>query len=594
MLDYSDFERPWLKYYNHEQTSDNLEYPDISIYEIVRRAAERLPERHAYEFQDRTTSYRDFIGKVDHLASCLYKLGIRKDDKVIICMPNTPQAVDMFYAISKCGAVATMVHPLSAKNEIEYYINLTEAKFALTLDAFVKNFTDIKENTCLEKLIVTSIKDELSFVKKIGFSLTLGRKIPKYAMLPYMIRWKDLLALSPNDDMPEVENTGKDPAVILFSGGTTGKSKGIVLSNLSFNATVYETLACSNCIPCHIQDLYTDKAKELVPLKPYKVLSVMPMFHGFGLCVGVHTFLTFGGTCILIPSFTPDSFAKLIVTKRPNFIAGVPSLYEHMVRSDIMKDADLSCLEGIFAGGDSLSDDTRIKVDAFLKEHNCKTIIREGYGLTESVTATCLTPVNEYRLGSIGIPFPDVLFKIVRIGTSETLPYGEEGEICIFGPNLMTCYYNNPEETEDTLRVHPDGRRWLHTGDIGTMDEDGFVYFKQRYKRMIVRSGYNIYPSSIENVIDSVPEVKMSCVIGVFDPIKQKKVKAFIVLEDGIEPSDELLARIKGLVFDNIAKYALPKEYEFIDKMPMTKVGKIAYRELEEMEEKKRLEAEKA
>lgn len=587
-----EFDRPWLKYYDHTQTSDNLDYPEITIYEIVRQAAERLPQRVAYEFEDRNTTYAKFIEKIDHLAACIYNLGVRKGDKIIICLPNCPQAVDMLYAANKCGAIATMVHPLSAKNEIEYYINLSEAKYALTLDAFVGNFTSIKENTCLEKLIVTSIKDELSFFKGIGFSLTLGRKIPKYQMLPYMIKWKSLLKLANGTEMPEVKVDCMDPALILFSGGTTGTSKAILISNYSVNATTYETLACSNCLPCHVHDFYASRSKELVPLKPYKVLSVMPMFHGFGLAVGIHSFLSFGGTCVLIPSFTPDSFAKLIVEKKPNFIAGVPSLYEHMVRTEVMKDADLSCLEGIFVGGDALPVDTRVKVDKFLKEHGCKTIIREGYGLTECITVTCLTPINEYRLGTIGIPLPDVLFKIVKVGTTEGVPYGEEGEICISGPNLMIGYYNNPKETAETLKTHEDGRVWLHTGDIGKMDEDGFVYFRQRYKRMIIRSGYNIYPSYIENVINNVPGVKVSCVIGIPDPIKQQRVKAFVVLNDGVKADDEMLQKIKDACFDNVAKYALPKEYEFIDEMPMTKVNKIAYRELEKREEEKMAAAE--
>lgn len=588
-----DFNRPWIKYYDPECTRDSIDYPDISMYEIVRRAAETLPDKVAYEFEGKTTDYKTFISKVDRVAACAYKLGIRKGDNVVICMPNCPQAIHMFYGIIKLGAVATMIHPLSAKNEIEQYLNIAEAKYALTLDAFCNNFIAVKENTKLEKLIVASIKDELSFLKGIGFALTLGRKIPDHPDKDYLIGWKDFLKMGEGVNVPEIENKGMDPAVILFSGGTTGTPKGIVLSNLNMNATAMGTLASSNCIPCHIDRLYTPEGmKETFSKRDYVVLSVMPMFHGFGLGIGIHTFLSFGGKCILVPSFTPDSFAKLIVKKRPNFIAGVPTLYEKMIQSPIMKDADMSCLDGIFVGGDALSMETRGRVDGYLKTHNAKTILREGYGLTESVTATCLTPADNYRPGSIGIPFPDVLFKVVKVGTTEEVPAGEDGEICLCGPNIMLCYYNNPEETANVLKVHEDGRTWLHSGDIGSMDEDGFLYFRQRYKRVIIKSGYNIYPGQLENAINEYPGVKSSCVIGVPDPVKQQIVKAFIVLDDGVTPDEAFMAGLKKHCKENIAGYAQPKEFEFIDVMPTTKVGKIAYRELEAREEEKRKAAQ--
>ena len=515
-------------------------------------------------------------------------MGVRKGDTFVICMPNCPQAVHVFYGVIKCGGIATMIHPLSAKNEIEEYLKISKAKYALTLDAFCNHFIDVKDNTNLEKLVVASIKDELSFIMGIGFSLTLGRKIPKHPAKDYLYEWRDFLALADSDEMPVPENKGNDPSVILFSGGTTGTPKGIVLSNLNLNATAYGTLATSGLIPCHIDEVIEKGVKEYLDKRDYIVLSVMPMFHGFGLGIGIHTFFVFGGKCILVPSFTPDSFAKLIVKKRPNFIAGVPTLYEKMISSKVMQNADLSCLEGVFVGGDALSMETRERVDSFLKAHNCKTILREGYGLTESVTATCLTPSDFFRPGGIGIPFPDVLFKIVKLGTEETLPYGEEGEICIAGPNIMLEYYDNPKETAEVLKVHSDGRTWLHTGDVGTMDEDGFIYFKQRYKRMIIKSGYNIYPSQIENIINKYDGIKASCVIGIPDPVKQQIVKVFIVLDEGYVPDEKFMAGLKAHCRENIAAYAQPKEFEFIDTMPTTKVGKIAYRELEALEAERR------
>ena len=590
-----DVKKPWLKYYDPKFTPEHIDYPDISIYEIVRRAQERVPDECAYEFQDRRTSYRDFIRKTDHVAACLRELGVKKGDRVLVCMPNCPQAIQAFYAISKLGAISAMIHPLSAKNEIQHYLNNSGAKVAITLDAFVNNFAAVKENTPLEKLIISSIKDELSALKSIGFSLTLGRKIPKYVKQDYMITWRDFLKIAKNDDIEIPENTGKDGCVILYSGGTTGRSKGMLLSNLNLNSLAMGTLAISECLPDDVYSLYSDKVKEYLQKRKYIVLSVMPLFHGFGLGIGIHTFLSFGGLCILVPTFTPESYAKLIKVKRPNFIAGVPTLYEKMIGLDIMKDADMSCLDGIFSGGDTLPLETRRKFNEFLSTHNGKTVIREGYGLTECVTASCLTPKNVYKEGSIGIPFPDVLYKIVRLDTEEEVPYGEEGEICISGPDVMIKYWGDDEETKEdnlkALRTHADGRVWLHTGDAGYMDEDGFIYFKQRYKRIIVSSGYNIYPSQIEDAVDKHPAVHMSCAIGVPDPVRQQRVKVYVVLNPGYVGDDKLKEELIAHCREYIAAYAVPKLFEFIDEMPMTKVGKIAYTELEKMDREQREKA---
>ena len=255
------------------------------------------------------------------------------------------------------------------------------------------------------------------------------------------------------------------------------------------------------------------------------MLSIMPIFHGFGLGIGIHTMLVNGCKCILIPAFSAQTFGPLLKKNQPNFIAGVPTLYEALLRSNKIKKTDLSCLKGVFCGGDSLSIELKKKVDAFLKEHGAKVQIREGYGTTECVTASCLTPKNYYREGSIGLPFPDTYYKIVKPNTQEEVPYGTEGEICINGPTVMMGYVGNPKETAHVLQIHPDGLTWLHTGDLGFMDEDGFVYFRQRLKRMIVSSGYSIYPSQLENIIDAHEAVLMSTVIGVDDPYKIQKVR---------------------------------------------------------------------
>ena len=266
----------------------------------------------------------------------------------------------------------------------------------------------------------------------------------------------------------------------------------------------------------------------------------------------------------------------------PTLIPGVPTLFEALLRAENLEGQDLSFLKGIFSGGDSLSPELKKKVDAFLKDHGCTEQIREGYGTTECVTASCLTPKDYARSGSIGVPFPDTYYKVVTPGTAEEVPANTEGEICISGPTVMMGYMDNPEETANTLRRHYDGRIWLHTGDLGHMDQDGFIYFRQRIKRMLISSGYNVYPSQLENIIDGHDKVLLSCVIGVKDEYRGQRIKAYVVPMPGIEPTDALRAELLDYCSGRIAKYAMPREMEFRTELPKTLVGKVAYRVLEE------------
>ncbi len=559
---------PWLKYFGN--TPHTLEYPKKTIYQMVRDTARAYPNNIAYEFMGKQTRYAELIARIECTAKALVALGIQKGDRVTICMPNSPQAVDTFYALNRIGAVSNMIHPLSAPGEIAFYINFSHSKAILTLDQFYYKIEEIRsqlKEPC--KVIVARVKDELPTALAMAYPLTKSaRKIQKPPAKGDYIWWNDFLRLSrkvkgplPEDDTPYTEG-----ASILYSGGTTGTTKGILLSSLNFNACAMQTIAASGC-------------KDIVGMK---MLSVMPVFHGFGLGIGIHTPLVGGGRCILVPQFNVKTYAKLLIKHKPNFIPGVPTLFEALLRANMLEDADLSFLVGVFSGGDSLPIELKKKVDAFLKTHNAKVQIREGYGTTECVTASCLTPKDYARSGSIGVPFPDTYYKIVAPGTEEEQPANIEGEICVSGPSVMLCYVDNPEETAQTLRRHADGRIWLHTGDLGAMDEDGFVYFRQRIKRMIITSGYNVYPSQLENIIDSHEKVLLSCVIGVKDPYKMQRVKAYVVLLPGIEPTEEVREDLMAYCRSRIAKYAMPYEIEFRDELPKTLVGKVAYRVLEE------------
>lgn len=546
-----------------------LEYFQGSMYEMVRDTALKMPDSVAFDFMGRRTTYGRMIEKIDLIALSLSHEGVGENDRVTIAMPNCPQAIYILYAVNKLGAVANMVHPLSAEKEIEFYLNAAGSSVAVTLDQFYGKFEAVRAGTPLKKIIIASVADELSLLKKAGYGLTQGRKTARIPEAPHIVKWKAFLSGGSHESIrPYPEKTAQDPAVILYSGGTTGTTKGIVLTNLNFNAL----------------------SAQIVAVNPMfepgdKMLAAMPLFHGFGLGVCIHSMLSNGGRCVLVPRFSPKSYGKMISKYKCNFIAGVPTLYEALLRLPGMEKEDMSSLKGVFSGGDSLSVELKKKLDKYLKEHKAKIQVREGYGTTETVTACCLTPPHMYKEGSIGLPFPDTYIKIVKPGTDEELPYGEEGEILLAGPTVMKEYMNNPEETAETLRRHNDGLTWVYTGDLGTMDEQGFIYFRGRAKRMIVTSGYNVYPGQLENILDAHPLVQMSCVIGVPDPIKIKKVKAFVKLCAGVSPDAETKQKLMDYCRKNIARYALPYDIEFRDDMPKTLVGKVAYRKLEEEEE---------
>ena len=560
---------PWAK--NLGDIPAHLDYFQGSMYDMLKSVADKYPNNIAMDFMGRSTTYRQLLEHVERCAKALKTIGIRENDCVTIAMPNCPQAIAMFYAINMVGGIANMVHPLSSEKEIEFYLNESNSVTVITLDQFYHKIEAIRNNTNIVNVIIASIRDELSQPLKTGYMLTEGRKIRKIPDDAPVIRWQKFLNLSKSCFWRyKVERKPEDPAVILYSGGTTGTTKGIVLTNLNFNALSQQVIATNPMF------------------RPGdRMLAAMPIFHGFGLGVCIHTMLTQGGRCVLVPRFTAKSYSKLITKYKCNFIAGVPTLYEALLRLPNMEKADLSSLKGVFSGGDSLTIELKKKFDKFLYDHKAVIQIREGYGTTECVTASCLTPPTMHREGSIGLPFPDTYYKIVTPGTDEELPYGEEGEILLAGPTVMREYLRHPEETAQTLRRHADGLTWVYTGDLGVMDADGFVYFRGRRKRMIITSGYNVYPAQLENILEAHEAVQRCCIIGVPDSYKMQKVKAFVMLKPGFPATEETKQSILAHCRKNIAKYAMPYDVEFRENLPTTLVGKVAYRVLEDEELKK-------
>ncbi|KJS30680.1 MAG: hypothetical protein VR64_15505 [Desulfatitalea sp. BRH_c12] len=554
---------PWLQFYGN--VPHTIEYPKVTLYEAVLQTARAHPDAVAYDFMGYTATYSGFLAEIDRCANGLAALGLKQGQRITIAMPTTPQGIVCFYAANKLGAVASMIHPLSTPSEIAFYLNISQSKMALTLDAFYGKFKEVMGQTGVTHLILAKIPDYLPLIKGLAFTLVKGRKIAKVPPDHRVVWWRDLMR-TPAPQATPAGMRSDDLAVILYSGGTTGKPKGIMLSNANFIA---EGLQCAQ---------WVGMGKES------SILAILPIFHGFGLGVCVNAAFMGGGTAILVPTFTPEDVARLIKRKRPSFVVGVPTLFDALSKHTGFGRTDLSCLKAAFCGADTLPRVVKERFEAIVRRQGGNVKLLEGYGLTEAVTGIMATPVNDYREGSIGVPFPDMLAKIVRTDTIDEAPVGEEGEICISGPAVMLGYLDQPEETAKTLQTHADGRVWLHTGDIGSMDHDGFFYFKLRQKRMIKSSGMNVYPAQVEAHLYQHPAVSEVCVVGVPDPVQIERVKAFVVLKDASLAGPEMEETLIAHCQKDLIKWSCPRQIEFRDALPLTLVGKIAYKVLQDEE----------
>lgn len=564
-------ERPWLKFYEEENIPGNLEYPDCSMVDMIMQSAEKWPDNVAYIYYGHKVTYKNFVKKIEKVARALKNYGVKEGDRVTICMPNTPEGITMVYAVNMVGAICNMVHPLSSEKELEYYIKVAESKYVLVIDAVFDKIYRLRDTAQLERIIVVRPSDGLGFLKKKLYNTLHVKKVRLPANDNRVVLWEDFIANSYfYQGNYHEERGGMDPAVIMYSGGTTGAPKPVLLSNLNINA---ESLCDAAVI------------RQIVP--GATVLSILPLFHCFGLGVCIHTPLCRGMGCILIPAFSHKQFADIIRKNEPNFIVGVPTLFEALVNTKLKQD-DLKSVTAVICGGDALTQTLRDKVNNYLKSHGSSAKIRVGYGLTEGSGAVCLSPENSFADSIIGAPLPDIDFKIIKNDTFNEQPVGEEGEICISGPLVMMGYLNDDAETAQSLRLHDDGKLWLHTGDLGYLGDDGLFYFAQRLKRMIISSGYNIYPTHLESIINSHEAVLTSTVIGIDHPYKGQVPKAFIVLKPGYKPGKRLEKEIRELLERNVPVYALPTAYEFRDKLPQTLVGKVAFKKLEAEEKAKK------
>ena len=553
---------PWEKYYTEEEL--NRVIPNISMYEQVRRSANKYPDFKAIEYLNVSITYKELIKRIDKCAISFETLGINKGDIVTICLPNVPEALVALYALNKLGAIANMLHPLSAEEEIKQSLNSTNSKYLVFLDSFYDKIENIIRKTSVSKVIFVSPANSLGLFSRIGYKISQFRKYKKYPNDKLFTSWNKFIKLSNNKSGGSYPKYGRNtPAVIIHSGGTSGTPKNVVIQNRSFILGADQTGG--------------------IQLKKLKAgdccLAIMPNFHGFGLSVLMHTPLTLGCYSILVPKFDAKKFDTLFKKTRPTCVLGVPTLYEALMNCDNEKNLDLSFLKYVVSGGDLLPKSLEDRFNNYLHEHGSSAIITQGYGLSEALAAVTLACDDINKSGSVGIPLAGNYIKIID-ADRKTLPYGSVGEIVVHTKGMMMGYLNDESETNAALQVHDDGYVWLHTGDLGYMDEDGFIFYKGRKKRMIITSGYNVYPSHIEEVIESHPAVLQCTVIGVPHPYKQEVAKAFIVLKTGYHGLF-IKAEIKSYCKKNLAKYMVPYYFVYRKNLPKTKLGKVDFKKLQ-------------
>ncbi|MBQ6546876.1 MAG: acyl--CoA ligase [Bacilli bacterium] len=552
---------PWKKYY----TKKNLRYkiPDITMYDQVAESALAYPRNVAIQYMGKKINYMSFLKKINICANGFNELGVKKGDIVTILLPNVPEALISLYALNKLGAIANMTHPLSAEEEIKQTLESTKSKYLIIYDAQYDKIKSFIKDTSVKRVIFVSPGDSLNFIKGFIYDVSQLTKFEHHPKDRLYINWKRFMLGSKFVKGVSPLKLGKNtPAVIIHSGGTSGTPKNVVIQNRAF--------------------IFAAKGEEIDLIRLNQgdsALAIMPNFHGFGLSVLMHTPLALGCSTILVPKFDAKKFDVLFNKTKPTCVLGVPTLFEALINSNNVKNLDLSFLKYVISGGDLLPKNLEDEINEYLEKHNSTARITQGYGLSEALACVTMAHDDVNKSGSVGIPLAGNYIKIID-DERKIVPYGETGEIVINSKALMMGYLDNEKETNEVLQIHDDGHVWLHTGDLGYMDEDGFLFYKGRIKRMIITSGYNVYPSHVEEVIEKHPAVLQCSVIGVPHPYKQQVPKAFVVLKEG---NHGLLVKqeLKAYCKKNLAKYMIPYEIVIRKQLPKTKLGKVDFKVLQ-------------
>lgn len=560
---YASQAKPWLKYYDQKFIDQTL--PALSAFEYVCQRSKNHLNDTALEYYGRKFTYADLIVNVKKTAAALRGAEVKKGDIITVVSIMTPEIIALFYAADMMGATLNLVDPRYSVEGIREYIEEVDSHLLVCLNVVYERCRQAAKRTNVEKVIVLSPADSLPPVMAVGYKLTTPDK-NKYAS--NVIRWKQFIKGG------EGQSTAAEPydpdhaCVVVHTGGTTGSPKGVMLTDDCFNGIALQFQAYPKLFH-----------------RGQKLMNVMPPFIAYGFACGIHLPLVLGFTVIIIPNLDPAKLGSLVLKHKPEHMFGVPTHYQQLASDPKLRDKDLSFIINYAAGGDSLSRGAEQTVNDFLAAHGARYPIAKGYGMTEVSSAATVAAGLDNKPGSVGIPMVNTVVAAFEPGTDQELPIGQRGELCISGPCLMKGYYNKPEETAILLRRHPDGRVWAHTGDMGYLDEDGFVFLDSRIKRMIIRhDGFKVFPSIIENVVSRHPAVHQCSVVGCADKdhTQGRLPFVYIVLKsDTTAKKKQVIRELERMCAEELPEYVQPVAYKFISSMPMTPVGKVDYRQLE-------------
>ena len=529
-----------------------------SIYGAFRQSALAYYWDPALYYQNKTFLYGDVLNKVDAFAAGLKKLGVKKRDIVTIVMPNIPQVIYALYATNKLDAIAYLIHPLTPSNKLKEMMKTVGSKYLVILNIASKTYTEILEDQSI-KTILCSPAAELGGFKSLIYNNIHRKEILDVKNMSNVYNDRQLLKANPHD--AEIDyGDSRATSIYLNSGGTTGDPKVIELSSYALNAL-------------NANDEYI---LEVENFRNLYMFDVLPVFHGFGLAMGVHAFMTHGGCVTLMPKFHTLDTIKLINKGKINYLIGVPTLYEALLHKEEFSGPGLKNLRIAFVGGDFVSPHLIERFNQRMSENHSKAVMFEGYGLTETVTVCNVNTLSFNKKGSVGRPLPNIENKIFDADTMTELPIGKIGEIFIGGDTLMNGYYKG--ETQP-FYIDEKGIKWTRTGDLGYIDTDGYLFFKQRLKRILKVSGVYVFPSEIEKIATGFDGISDACAVGIEDSFKGVKIRLYLKADYGFN-TDGLTDKISELIKLNISDFAIPKEYVFLKKMPTTIVGKIDYKQL--------------
>jgi len=555
-------DKPWQRFYE-KGVPGTISYEEICMPDILDRTAKEFADKTAIIFQGYKITYRQFKEMVDRFATCLADFGIKQGDAVAILLPNLIPCVVAYFSVLKIGAITVMNNPLYTDRELEHQFNDSGAKALITLDLLANRMIDLRPKTKIKQIVYTSIGDYLLFPKSLLFPLVAKKKklAADVKQAPDVFTWKGCIAKYPPNP-PAVKLGFEDVAMYQYTGGTTGVSKGVMLTHANLSKQVQQLEAW---FPQFGRGTET-------------VLGALPYFHVFGLSCAMNFGVHCGSSQVLVPRPQPEPLLESIRQFKPTFVALVPTMYIGMLNHPALKKTDMSCIKGAFSGSAPLPVEV---IHEFEKLTGA--VIVEGFGLTETTPVTHINPFGGIRkVGSIGVPISDTECRIVSLDDGVTdMQIGEPGELIIKGPQVMKGYKGMPDETANTLR-----NGWCYTGDIATIDHDGYFYIVDRKKDMIISGGFNIYPRDIDEVFYEHPKVQEACTIGIPDPKRGENVKIFVVLREGVTATQEELLEYCAT---KLAKYKLPTEIEFRKELPKTNVGKILRKQLraEELEKRK-------